>query len=312
MRKVLLILSMVCFLVAIVAYWFCGVVAGIIATLLIGALIAVDVYLFRNNARWWSAIAMFLIAFSVMTSSIPGFFMHNYSENEDVEICETAEEDGAKIDEESEEAETVEDEKKQSSEEADEVVVTVSDEAESEPTVVTKTVEKVVEKPVTVEKVVEKVVEVPVEVEKVVEKEVIEYVEVPVVEYVEKETTSQPVSTPTPTPNYNYYSYGDPTMYNNYGNGYSYGYGYTGDPTGGYNYQQTMSISGKTNVTSGNSYTYTISGVSSISKSKLDLPANVSVESISGNRVTLYFEDGWTGSYSIGYGSAVINVKVTA
>jgi len=305
MRKVLLVLSMVCFLVAIVAYWFWGVVAGVIATLLLGALISVDVYLLRNNARWWIAIVMLLISFSIMTSALPGFFMHNYSENKDVEICETADEDSAKLDEE------VEEEIKDSDED-DDKAVTVSDGAKDESKVVTKTVEKVVEKPVTVEKVIEKVVEVPVEVEKVVEKEVIEYVEVPVVEYVEKETTSQPAATPTPTPNYNYYSYGDPTMYNNYGSGYNYGYGYTGDPTGGYNYQNAVSISGKTNVTAGNSYTYTISGVSSISKSKLDLPANVSVESINGNRVTLYFEDEWTGSYSIGYGSAVINVKVTA
>ena len=176
----------------------------------------------------------------------------------------------------------------------------------SEPKVVTKTEY--------VEKVVEKRVEVPVE--KEVIKEVVVEKEVPVVEYVEvekKPEVSTPVQTPTPTPNYNYNSqyYGDPTGNSNYG--YGYNNGYYGDPTGNYyGNNSSVSIKGKTTVTAGNSYTYTISGVSSISKSKLDVPSNVSIERVSGNKVTLYFEEDWTGSYSIGYGSEAIKIKVTA
>jgi len=36
----------------------------------------------------------------------------------------------------------------------------------------------------------------------------------------------------------------------------------------------------------------------------------VSNEKISGNKVTLYFDEGWTGTYSIGYGSSSIKVEV--
>lgn len=174
--------------------------------------------------------------------------------------------------------------------------------------VVTKVVEKRVEVPV------EKKVEVPVE----VEKKVTEYVEVPVVEYVEVPTTTTPEPTPTPAqkPSYNYT--GDPTG-GNYGYNYTgdptggnYGYGYTGDPTGSYNNSYSVKISGPKTVTQGKSYTYTVTGVSSVSESKLNLPANVTAEKVGTNKFKLYFEEGYTGSYHIEYGSSKLSITVVA
>ena len=49
-----------------------------------------------------------------------------------------------------------------------------------------------------------------------------------------------------------------------------------------------------------------------MSESRLNLPANVSAEKVGTNKFKLYFESGYTGSYSIGYGSASINIKVKA
>ena len=305
MRKFLLILSAICFFAAIVVYWFSGVWAGVIATVLIGALIALDIYLIKNNARWWITLVIFFVSFMIMTSSFSNLFARNIAEKVEcsskTESTVEEKEDEVLLEEESiEEPEDVE----EISYEED--IVVPASKPVSEPKVVTKTEY--------VEKVVEKRVEVPVE--KEVIKEVVVEKEVPVVEYVEvekKPEVSTPVQTPTPTPNYNYNSqyYGDPTGNSNYG--YGYNNGYYGDPTGNYyGNNSSVNIKGKTTVTAGNSYTYTISGVSSISKSKLDVPSNVNIERVSGNKVTLYFEEDWTGSYSIGYGSAAIKIKVTA
>jgi len=109
--------------------------------------------------------------------------------------------------------------------------------------------------------------------------------------------------------NKSYDYYGDPTgVYTN-----NYNYNPYGDPAGGYynnNYSSSVKISGEKEVTAGESYTYTISGVNNISESKLKIPSNVNVKNIRGNKITLYFEEGWSGTYSIGYSSATIKVEV--
>jgi len=166
----------------------------------------------------------------------------------------------------------------------------------------------------------------------VITKEVIKYLEV------EKPVKSTTTSTTTSTsktqeqgsltietsPNTNNEKQNStPTVTPNNGNTNLY-YNPYGDPMGGYsgnnyypnnnNYygSNTVRISGEEEVIAGEEYTYTISGVTSISKSKLKVPANVSIENISGNKVTLYFEEGWSGTYSLGYGSATIKVEVYA
>lgn len=323
MRKFLLIASAVCFLIALVVYWFGSICVGAVMTLILGALIALDVYLLRNNARWWIAILMFVIAFSVMTSSFSSLFMRDGNEvltsNEEITITDeetetsdediTTEEDKSVISdaEEADQEETV-----QTKDDAKETVEK-QEKKSKEPTVVTK----VVEKKVPVEKVVEKEVIKEVPVEKTVEKEVI--VEVPAQKQEEATSTPTPEPTPIPTPTpQNIYYNGDPTVMNG---GYGYGYsgdptvmnngynGYYGDPTGGYNNYNSnnVRISGKNEVLVGETYTYTIVGINSFSKSKLKLPEGVSYEGSSGNKVKLYFEQ--VGAYSIGYGNASIKVE---
>lgn len=321
MKKILLFASITVLVISVVFAWLSSVWTGVIATVLLGALIAFDVFLLRNNPRLWISIIMWIISIFIL-----GWFSFNLALPKetklDITTEEITEEEFTDIIEEAEEPEKMEIEEEVSNEddETDEETVTQGDEIEKKSEVIIKEVVK----EVPVEKVVVKKVPQEVPVEKEVVKEVVKEVikEVPKIEYIEVEKEPEPTpqpSTTTPAPTVQPYSpttvygygYGDPTM-GGYGYGYGNQYGY-GDPTGGYNgYYSTSSIriSGPEKVYAGEEETYTISGVSSISKNKLDLPANVSVEKISGNKVTLSFEEEWTGSYSICYGNASIDVKV--
>ena len=320
MKKLLLIVSVVCFCLSAACGWFLGnPITGITYTVIYGALALLCAFLLKRhqNVRWWVVILAAFIAAAILGGSLGLVMAHHafkdlgpadvvteetiQSESEDTEMEDISEED-------SEETE------KQTQIEVVERVV-------EKEVPVEKVVEKVVEKEVPVEKVVEKVVEKEVPVEKIVEVEKVVEKEVPVEKVVEVEkiveVPAKPVQTPTTTPTspvttpqYGNSGYtGDPTVPNyGYGNGYYNGYG---DPTGGYNNNNSaVVITGDKTVIMGESVKYTISGVSSISKSKLDLPDNVYIEKISGNKVYLVFEHaGW---YEIGYGNAVISVSVEA
>ncbi len=317
MKRALLVLSLACFTIAMVICWFLGWVA-IFTTLLFGGLAALSIMLLRRSksARWWIVIILAVFSINMLITSMSALTVKR---NQDRIAKYTSYE--PRIDPDETPVPTVTPEPT----EKPEIVDEHTDDVQEEDTVKevsqpVKIVERRVEVPgetKVVTKEVEKKVEVPVEVEKVVT----EYVEVPVVEYIEKEPSTQeptnsekePDPTPAPTQKFNYT--GDPTG----GGGYGYtgdptgGYGYTGDPTGNnYNSYGSVRISGPTSVTQGNSYVYTISGTNSISLSRLNLPANVTAEKTGTNKIRLYFRDGYTGSYSIGYGSSVINVKVNA
>lgn len=352
MKKSTLIFSVALLAVAIIMYWICGVGTGILMTLVCGALIALHVFLINKNPRWWIIILALIVSISLVRCSFfklmdeasmkdaEKIVMEIQSEEDD----DTPEKTDNYEEKDTSDVVSEDDENSDVVEETEECPEDETQEPEinPEPVVVEKVVEKEVKVPVVVEKVVEKKVEVP------VEKEVIKYVEKPSKEtnaQTTKPTTSttstttqtnSPVTTPTNNYNYNPAYYGDPTSssyghgsnygygyttdptLNNYGYGYGYssGYGYTGDPTAsGYNnnyYSSSIKITGDTTVVAGDTATYTITGVSSITRSKLDLPDNVSIESINGNRVKLYFEEGWTGTYSIGYESAELKIKVKA
>ena len=319
MKTLSLIIAAIWFLVAVVVSWWGTVLSAILLTLIGGAFIYLSVLLIKKSrsTRWPGIIIMLVLALILVFISILCIQPRvSSTTKEEIAIVDTVEEN------------ITEEVEKETTEELEEIAEEVEEETEDKGTEeplkkieTTKETVKVVEKevPVVVEKIVEKVVEKKVPVEKVVT----EYVEVPVVEYVEVEVPTQtpapaPNPTPAPVPNYGYS--GDPTV-PNYGqpNGY-YGYpnnnyGY-GDPTMnygyGYNnyYYGNISISGKKTVTMGESIPYTISGVSTISKNKLDLPNNVYVDKIQGNRVYLIFEE--VGSYEIGYQNVSKTVEVEA
>ena len=123
---------------------------------------------------------------------------------------------------------------------------------------------------------------------------------------------NNPMTYPQTTVPYNTGFYGDPTGGSC---GSNYGYGHTTDPTAaGYAnnnyYSSSIKIQGETDVQSGESYTYTIKGVTSIIKSRLEVPDNVTIGDIKGNKVELYFEEGWSGPYEIGYQSATLDIYV--
>lgn len=311
LRKRLVKISLVVFILAYIVILFSGMFkAFLFATLVLAAVICISKWLCNNayddNLHSWPYIAIILLAFMALSFSTAFTSTRRIAKNQKQDeqiICQTETEND---DEESEE-EVAEQEEITEETEPEEVY-------EEKPEVQTQTVEKVVTKVVEkkVEVPVEKKVEVPVEVPVEVEKKVTEYVEVPVVEYVEVPATTP---TTTQTPSYNYT--GDPTGgtygYNYTGDPTSSGYGYTGDPTGSYYGSSTsVKISGPKTVTQGKSYTYTITGVSSVSESRLELPANVTAEKVGSNKFKLYFEEGYTGSYHIGYGSASISIKVGA
>lgn len=299
MKNILLILSFIFFCITLGCGFFTGWIGAIIFTVLSIAGIVLTVFLMKNvsSAKWGAIIIILILSIFLMKITVGICVLKAVDHTPTDKIADI------------EEIEDVKDD--------DDMIIT---DVEEEETKTDEETVKVVEKEVPVEKVVERVVEkrVEVPVEKIVEKTVTEYVEVPVVEYVEVEIPTTPTQTTNPntTPQYNYnnptgmnYGYtGDPTVPNSYGYGNVYNYG---DPTinNSYYYGQ-ISISGNKTVTMGESVMYTISGVSSISKSNLKLPKNVYVDKISGNKVYLVFEQvGW---YSIGYGNATINVKVEA
>ena len=279
MKKFLLVASIICFSIAIVMNFICSFWCGLIMALLLGILIYADVYLIKNNPRWWIAILMFILSllFLFWASSNLGYktAVSELGINEAVDVIEEPE-----IEEElTQDIET---------EETDEI------EPEEEQNVIIK--------------------EVPVE--KVVVKEVVK--EVPKVKYIEVEKKPEPTTQPTPTPtptatpiaNTSNIGYGGPTTV--YGYGYGAGYGYpSGYENPGYNYNTSIKIKGPTEVYAGDSEEYTISGINSFSKSKLKLPENVSYEDHSGNKVTLYFDDDFTGGYCmIQYGTAKLKVDI--
>lgn len=332
--KGLFIISAIVFAITIIPAWIANTIFfGILWTVVLLALTIISSYLSRNvhklNPRPASIVAVILFVLSIflLSFNISRMTTRTISRNNKMDQQITCKiDDGAKLEKEDEdenyeenaavnEEENTDSEYQEGTDNQDVQVIDVDPQPVKEK-VVTKTVEKRVEVPVEkrVEVPVEKKVEVPVE----VEKKVTEYVEVPVIEYVEVPSTTPSTPAPTQKPSYNYT--GDPTG-GNYNGGYGYtgdptggryGYGYTGDPTGGYNNSSSLKISGPTTVTQGNSYTYTITGASSVSESRLNLPANVSAEKVGTNKFKLYFESGYTGSYSIGYGSASINIKVKA
>lgn len=291
MKKFLLILSIVCFGVAIIGSWFYSALAGLIVTLVVGLLIAADVYLINNNPRLWASIAMFVLSLLLLfwIGTKVGFGLIGGDSISNTEITNVYDE-----------------------EESETEVITDEEEIEEEPEEVLDEKEEVVkEEQTTIVKEVIK--EVPVE--KVVVKEVVK--EVPKVEYVEIEKkpetptptpvpTPTPIPTPTPTPipNYNNMNYGGPTTV--YGYGYQNGYGYNG------NYNTTsIKIKGPTEVYAGETETYTISGINSFSKSKLKLPENVSYADHYGNKVELYFDEDITSGYCmIEYGTAKLKVDI--
>jgi len=311
MKKFLFVASMIFLLVAIVVYWFVGVWNGLAATVLLGLVIFTTNYLRKNNGRWWIALLIFIFSFSVLAGSFSAVTVRHMNRKIDIVIEENEIEENEieeDLEEEEEvlveyESETDVEEEKVSEEPTmeDNETLTLNKNTSDTPKIITKT--EYIEKEVPIEKIVVK--EVPVE--KEVVKEVIVEKEVPVEKVVIKEIpvekTPEVASTIAPVPpqptvsqyKYNNAYYGDPTVMNN-----SYGYGYN----------SSISISGKKEVVAGREYTYTISGAVSITKSKLKLPSNVSIEKISGNKVTLYFDEGWTGTYSIGYGSSSIKVEV--
>lgn len=325
MKKLSLVIATIWFAVAVVVSWWGTLLSAILLTLIGGACISLSVLLIKKSrsTRWPGIVIILILALILMFISILCIQPRASSNaNEELAIVntvpETVEDINGEVEEETtkeleEIAEEVEEESDDEEvEEVEEVTTNVVEKPVEK--VVTKyvevPVEKIVEKEIPVEKVVEKVIEVPVE--KVVEKEVV------VEKIVEKEVpVSAPSSTPNTTPNYGYFSdptvpnYGQPNGYYGYPNN-NYGYG---DPTMNYgygynNYYGNISISGKKTVTMGESIPYTISGVSTISKNKLDLPNNVYVDKIQGNRVYLIFEE--VGSYEIGYQNVSKTVEVEA
>lgn len=307
LRKRLVKISLVVFILAYIVILFSGMFkAFLFATLALAAVIFISKWLCHNayddNLHSWPYIAIILVAFMALSFGTLFTTTSRYVKHQKMEqnIMQQLGEDNNEKESEEEVAEH------------EEIIEETEPEEvhEEKPEVQTRTVEKVVTKVVEkkVEVPVEKKVEVPVE----VEKKVTEYVEVPVVEYVEVPAT---IPTTTQTPSYNYT--GDPTGgtygYNYTGDPTSSGYGYIGDPTGSYyGNSNSIKISGPKTVTQGKSYTYTITGVSSVSESRLELPANVTAEKVGSNKFKIYFEEGYTGSYHIGYGSASISVKVGA
>lgn len=276
MKKFFLWGAMLAFAIAIIAFWFTGVTCGIIATFALGALIILARWLIKNNAKAWIAVLLFLLALFILSFSC-SIVTSRYLSNRNLDVEYKTSDYTCQ--------EVIDNELEEGLEEISEADTTeeVVKDNEKDTTTKIEYVDRVVVK----------------EVPKIVEKEVIK--EVPTQTKNEKET-STPSSTPTPIPT------PVPSPQHNYN-------GYYGDPTGGSygnNWYNSVSISGSKTVTAGDTKTYTISGVSSISKSKLDLPANVSIEKVSGNKVTLYFDEDWTGTYEIGYGSATLKISVRA
>lgn len=328
MKKFLLILTMVCSVISIICSWFKGnFLYSLIFTAAMILLIKFAKYLLkrRNSARLGIIVIVSFASVFCASSNI-GFVLYKRTSNVEKPIkTETAittnipentqTDSDFEKDMEVDSAEEIDyDEDVEDKDIDNEVITLEEDENENN-----DDNEKVTEK------IVEKRVEVPVEV--IVEKVVKEYVEVPVVEYVEIDTTTKENSkdensTIYNQPTYNYSYTGDPTIGN-------YGYGNTGDPTiGGYNYNydyiysygdptlnnnsyyNSITISGSKSVELGECIKYTISGVNGISKNRLNIPYGVSIDKISGNNVYLTFDE--VGIYSIGYDSVVINVKVKA
>ena len=294
MKTLLLALSLIGFCVSMIFSWITGGVwYGLLVTVISIVCICLSMYSIKNRARvkWWIVIVLLIFSLFMLKHSVISMVCKEFEPIFDKYGTEV------KVDS---EPEATNDE----CDGVDEGVATVNEvklkqennqpKDTSKKTIVTKVVEKVVEKPV--------------------EKVVTEYVEVPVVEYVEVQTpetnTNEQVSSPTiSTPMNPQYGYtGDPTMMNY---GYNNGINYGGDPTINNNYlYQSIEISGDKYVIMGESIPYTITGVSSISESRLNLPNGVSVDKIRGNKVYLTFDEvGW---YSIGYGNATINVAVEA
>lgn len=326
MKRILLVMSLIFLAIACVGFWTIGSlgIGGMMTCVfaLVGLLI---VYLLKDykNARWFVIIFLFILSLLFCIKGI-GEIKLKVTKLNDKEMSSGYELVGPvmndKVCEDEEQEENFEEENNNDEDEKNEN--TSSD-------VAVKNVPQVN----TVTQIIEKRVEVPVEKTVEVEKKVVEYVEVPVVEYIEvplesngalneykpddkaddnepeTETSNQETYTANPTIPNNYYEIytGDPTSSNG-GQGM-----YTGDPTGGYyGSSSSIKISGPKTVTQGKSYTYTITGVSSVSESKLKLPANVTAKKVGNNKFKLYFEEDYTGNYHIGYGSASISVKVCA
>lgn len=311
MKKILLGMSIVGFIAAIIISWICSFWTGFIMTAVLGALIAFTAYLLKNTARLWISIVMFILSIIILffISARLGYRAADYLEPK-TEFTDIYEE---KTELEDEEAKCTEEPiiEEQCTEKQEE---SIGKQIEIIPEKEKNTVVKEVVKEVPVERVIVK--------------------EVPKVQYVEVEKKSEtkeqvitatpapkptpaptpkptpaptPKPTPTPTPVYNNVNYGGPTTV------YGYGYGY-GTPTGGYNnYNPTstsIKIKGATEVVAGDTETYTISGVNSISKSKLDISGNVDYK-ISGNKITLYFDEDFTSGYClIKYGSEKLKVDI--
>ena len=160
------------------------------------------------------------------------------------------------------------------------------------------TVIKEVIKEVPVEKVKEVVKEVPVEVVK----------EVPVEVIKEVKKTPEPAATQQPKPNNYVPYYGDPTSQSGYSGDY-------GDPTdnrdnNNNNNRDNVRITGSTNVTAGRTYTYTISGISNFSLSKLEYPDFVTAKKKSNNSFTLTFDDDYTGNVYLDYNDLELDFKI--
>lgn len=289
----------------------------IVGAVVLFGIITLGRWLYKNAdvLYGWPFIVFLILAFLSISFSSSIVTTRHIIQNQKIDNQVMCQPEESKEEKDEVESAEVESEEVVDSEEKEYYQVPEEADAAQTEKVVTKVIEKSIEVPVEkrVEVPIEKKVEVPVE----VEKKVTEYVEVPVVEYVEVPATTTSIQTSTQTTAYNYT--GDPTSancgYNYTGDptGNNYGYGYTGDPTGSYYGSSTsVKISGPKTVTQGKYYTYTITGVSSVSESRLELPANVTAEKVGSNKFKLYFEEGYTGSYHIGYGSASISVKVCA
>lgn len=309
MKKFLLGLSMACFAIAMVCSWFNGNVGysvGVSIAMLLFMWLTLSFMKRHRTVRFAMVVIITAIAlfFGSMNVSLLAYRKNNPKVQKSDGMVNVSElQTDKEHEEKKEETNIEEDEEKIENEES-----SLPEETDNKPSDSKK---KDDNEPIVVEKIVEKRVEVPVE--KVVEK--IEYVEVPVVEYVEvtppaiEPENVKPI-TPPALPQFGYS--GDPTM-GNYGYDYGYGSNY-GDPTmnNNYyydnNYTSSVTISGDKKVSLGETVCYTISGVNSISESKLKLPYGVSLEKIRGNKVYLTFDE--VGTFYIKYGSTNINIKV--
>ena len=292
-RKTYLVIALVLFLLCLLVNIFCAMPCWQNTTVIILSVFTIGLLLMKRPRK---ALAIMMLIISIIFAFLVGArigykLMWDSIKPEEPVLEESIQEE---VDE--EETRQLEDEQ-------------VNEEEVSEPEPEPVTTKKEV-----VKTVVKKVVEyVPVSAAK--EETKVEQKEEQKEEPKQEVTTVEPVVQPSynhnadptgkatayyPPTRYSGYNYGDPT------GGYM-GYGYSGDPTG--YCSQGVTISGPTSVIQGRTYTYTVTGASSISRNNLSIPANA-MATINGNVINITFAAGYTGRYEIGYGNSSISVEV--